>query len=38
MAGRVKCAASRITTKYPKAIYTHCASHRSLRSEMLQHQ
>ena len=28
MAGRVKGAASRITTKYLKAIYTHCASHR----------
>ena len=28
MAGRVKGAASRITAKYPKAIYTHCASHR----------
>ena len=29
MAGRVKSAASCITEKYPKAIYTHCASHRS---------
>ena len=28
MAGRVKGAASCITAKYPKAIYTHCASHR----------
>ena len=28
MAGRVKGAASHITAKYPKAIYTHCASHR----------
>ena len=28
MAGRVKGAASRITAKYPKAIYTRCASHR----------
>ena len=27
MAGRVKGAASRITAKYPNAIYTHCASH-----------
>ena len=28
MTGRVKGAASHITAKYPKAIYTHCASHR----------
>ena len=28
MAGRVKGAASHITAKYPRAIYTHCASHR----------
>ena len=28
MAGRVKGATSRITAKYPKAIYTHCASNR----------
>ena len=28
MAGRVKCAASRLTAKDPKAIYTRCASHR----------
>ena len=28
MAGRVKGAASRITAKYTKAIYTHCVSHR----------
>ena len=28
MAGWVKGAASRITAKYPKAIYTPCASHR----------
>ena len=28
MAGRVKGAASRITAKYPKAIYTLCTSHR----------
>ena len=41
MTGRLKGAASRITAKYPKAIYIYplCLSQvKSLRSEMLQHQ
>ena len=27
MSGLSKCVAARITSKYPKTLYTHCASH-----------
>lgn len=39
MAGKTKGVADRISAKYPKALFTHCAAHRlkPLCHEMLQH-